>query len=231
MFSTITLQDQIKRLEEVNSHEEQLMEILKIFMESYPVLNAYLFRYSPIGYLAEGIISLSGSGLTHIGHIRDDIRALPGIYDAIHERKAKFYSRNEVLKNLSSRYILDSEIFSLLVVPISFGTVVIGYIISDKMEKGIKWDEKLLGSISLYGRLVGEVLYKTNGSGKKTNLSKRELEVMKKVAWGDSTKEIADTLGISEITVKQYVKSAINKLGAQNRTHAVAELFRNGILS
>ncbi|MDN3016991.1 LuxR C-terminal-related transcriptional regulator [Paenibacillus sp. BSR1-1] len=32
-------------------------------------------------------------------------------------------------------------------------------------------------------------------------------------------------MDISELTVKQYVKSAIKKLGAQNSTHAVGELF------
>nr|WP_275581947.1 LuxR C-terminal-related transcriptional regulator [Brevibacillus fulvus] len=62
------------------------------------------------------------------------------------------------------------------------------------------------------------------------HLSKRELEVMKKVAWGESTKEMAQSMHLSEVTVKQYVNSAIKKLNAKNRSHAVAELFRKGIL-
>ncbi|MFD2970395.1 LuxR C-terminal-related transcriptional regulator [Peribacillus deserti] len=33
-------------------------------------------------------------------------------------------------------------------------------------------------------------------------------------------------MGISELTVKQYVKTAIKKLGAHNRSHAVGELVR-----
>lgn len=41
---------------------------------------------------------------------------------------------------------------------------------------------------------------------------------------------MADSMTISELTVKQYVKSAIKKLGAQNRAHAVAELFRKELL-
>ncbi|WP_410718707.1 response regulator transcription factor [Brevibacillus sp. SIMBA_040] len=62
-------------------------------------------------------------------------------------------------------------------------------------------------------------------------LSKRELEVMRKIAWGESTKEMADSMEIREVTVKQYVKTAIKKLGAQNRSHAVGELFRRGFIS
>jgi DNA-binding CsgD family transcriptional regulator len=63
------------------------------------------------------------------------------------------------------------------------------------------------------------------------NLSKRELEVMRKISWGESMKEMADAMDISELTVKQYVKSAIKKLGAHNRSHAVSELLRRGIIS
>ncbi|MEH7455582.1 response regulator transcription factor [Gottfriedia acidiceleris] len=62
-------------------------------------------------------------------------------------------------------------------------------------------------------------------------LSKRELEVMKRIAWCESTKKMADSMNISELTVKQYVKSAIKKLGANNRSHAVGELIRKGIIS
>ena len=50
-------------------------------------------------------------------------------------------------------------------------------------------------------------------------------------AWGESSKEMADSMNISELTVKKYVKSAIKKLGANNRSHAVGELIRKGIIS
>ncbi|SFJ40672.1 regulatory protein, luxR family [Brevibacillus centrosporus] len=35
-------------------------------------------------------------------------------------------------------------------------------------------------------------------------------------------------MSISEFTVKQYIKSAIKKLGAQNRSHAIGEMYRRG---
>lgn len=62
-------------------------------------------------------------------------------------------------------------------------------------------------------------------------LSKRELDVMRKIASGENTKHMADSLHISAATVNQYVKSAVKKLGAKNRSHAVAELFRQGIIT
>lgn len=99
------------------------------------------------------------------------------------------------------------------------------------MVKDTVFDEELLSSLTLFGRDVGRILENTASHRSQKLLSKRELEVMKKIARGDTTKAIGYVLGISELTVKQYVKLALSKLGALNRTHAVAELFRRGILS
>jgi DNA-binding CsgD family transcriptional regulator len=57
------------------------------------------------------------------------------------------------------------------------------------------------------------------------------MEVMKRISWGESIKEMADSMFISEVTINQYIKTAIRKLGAQNRTQAIAELFRRGMIS
>ena len=53
-------------------------------------------------------------------------------------------------------------------------------------------------------------------------LSKRERDVLRLVAAGDSNKEIAKKLGISERTAKFHVASIFTKLGAENRARAVA---------
>jgi DNA-binding NarL/FixJ family response regulator len=79
--------------------------------------------------------------------------------------------------------------------------------------------------------LVGKYMEQSEDLKESPNLSKRELEVMRKISWGESMKEMAATMEISELTVKQYVKSAIKKLGAHNRSHAVGELLRKGIIS
>lgn len=91
--------------------------------------------------------------------------------------------------------------------------------------------DQLLSSFTNYGRQVGKVLEQNSGAEDTQLLSRRELEVMKKISWGESTKEVAAALSISEVTINQYVKSAIKKLGAQNRVQAVAELFRKGVIS
>ncbi len=51
-------------------------------------------------------------------------------------------------------------------------------------------------------------------------LSNRELEVLRELAEGQSNKEIARLLGISESTVKNHVNSILAKLRVKNRTEA-----------
>jgi DNA-binding CsgD family transcriptional regulator len=231
MTSQYTLQHRIHDLEEATCHEERLYKILEVYMDLYPVMNAYLFRFSPLGFLGEGIISLSSADMVHIGDIRDDIRSLPIIYSAINEKKAKYCSGIEYLKQTSSKYITSSNVNSIIVVPICFRSVIIGYICTTEFAKESVIDDKLLSLLTLYGKEVGKFLEKFDSVEDPQVLSKRELEVMRRIAWGESTKEMADSMEISELTVKQYVKTAIKKLGVQNRSHAIGELFRRGILS
>ncbi len=61
-------------------------------------------------------------------------------------------------------------------------------------------------------------------------LSGREREVLRLVADGLPTKQIAVSLSISERTVKFHVNSIFHKLGAENRAQAVALAAQRGLL-
>ena len=61
-------------------------------------------------------------------------------------------------------------------------------------------------------------------------LSPRELEAMTLLAVGYNRAQAADTLSISEHTLRVYVESARFKLGAMNTTHAVARALSRGII-
>ena len=52
-------------------------------------------------------------------------------------------------------------------------------------------------------------------------ISKREYEVLQKIADGLSNKEIAEALFLSESTIKTHVSSLLVKLDAKRRTQAV----------
>jgi DNA-binding NarL/FixJ family response regulator len=61
-------------------------------------------------------------------------------------------------------------------------------------------------------------------------LSPRELAVLRLVAAGQSNQQIAESLGITERTIKFHVTAIFNKLGADNRAQAVALAARRGLL-
>jgi len=61
-------------------------------------------------------------------------------------------------------------------------------------------------------------------------LTARELEVLQHASGGSRNREIANALGISEDTVKVHMKHVMEKLGARDRTEAVAIAVRRGIL-
>jgi DNA-binding NarL/FixJ family response regulator len=61
-------------------------------------------------------------------------------------------------------------------------------------------------------------------------LTEREIDVLRRVGSGNSNKQIAVQLAISEGTVKAHMKSILPKLGAHDRTHAVMIAVKGGIL-
>ena len=61
-------------------------------------------------------------------------------------------------------------------------------------------------------------------------LTEREVEVLREIANGNRNRHIAEKLFISEQTVKVHIKHIMEKLGASDRTQAVAIGVRRGIL-
>ena len=61
-------------------------------------------------------------------------------------------------------------------------------------------------------------------------LSEREVRVLSLIAAGNSNKEVAAQLSISEETAKTHVRNILAKLGAQDRTHAVTLALQRGII-
>jgi DNA-binding NarL/FixJ family response regulator len=61
-------------------------------------------------------------------------------------------------------------------------------------------------------------------------LNNREIEVLRLVSIGKANKQVASQLGVSEETVKGYLKSIFAKLGVGDRTHAVTVAARRGII-
>jgi DNA-binding NarL/FixJ family response regulator len=68
------------------------------------------------------------------------------------------------------------------------------------------------------------------GEPKTPSLSKREREILQKVADGATTRQVATDLGISPHTVKTHLERIFEKLGANDRAQAVAIAIRTGVV-
>nr|WP_315251123.1 response regulator transcription factor [uncultured Duganella sp.] len=105
----------------------------------------------------------------------------------------------------------------------------VGYLFKNSVRKNLV---ETLRNVHAGGRSipasVAHALVETrNGQ----NITKREVEVLKLAARGNSNALIAEALGISSETVKGYMSSILLKLQARDRTHAVIIALERGILS
>ena len=91
-------------------------------------------------------------------------------------------------------------------------------------------------SAAIKSAMAGEVfmtddvrkIYETRKGSK--GLSTREAQVLKLAATGGNNKEIAAQMGLSENSVKMFLKRAFFKLGASNRAEAVQLAVRRGLI-
>jgi DNA-binding NarL/FixJ family response regulator len=67
-------------------------------------------------------------------------------------------------------------------------------------------------------------------SGSRGKLTRRQREILQLLADGGSTIVAARELGLSEETVKTHTKNILARLGARNRTHAVAIALRESLI-
>ena len=74
---------------------------------------------------------------------------------------------------------------------------------------------------------VAERLAERMGS---SDLTGREIEVLKLIVAGNSNKAIANHLNISEATVKSHINSILNKLGVSDRTQAATTALQRGLV-
>jgi DNA-binding NarL/FixJ family response regulator len=86
------------------------------------------------------------------------------------------------------------------------------------------------GETYLEPRIASKVVAELGPGRKSGALSRREREVLRLIADGQSNKQIAQSLGITERTVKFHVASVLNKLGAENRAQAVALAGQRGLI-
>lgn len=91
------------------------------------------------------------------------------------------------------------------------------------------------GEAVLHPRVAARLIQEVQGTRRETlnpfsELSDREMEILRLIAGGISNREIAETLFISEKTVKSHVSNILSKLHLADRTQAAVYAWSQGIV-
>ncbi len=100
------------------------------------------------------------------------------------------------------------------------------------MVRGISRGEAPI-SRAMASKILGEFSRRVKGlqlEDPMAKLTPREREVLQLLTQGNTNKEIASALGVSENTVKNHLKNILAKLHLQNRVQAVAFALREGLV-
>jgi len=155
---------------------------------------------------------------------------LPGMDGVETTRRIKTISPRTQVVVLTS-YHEDAHIFP------SLKAGAISYILKDmKMDKLVEALHRAVqGEVTLHPRVAARVLQNIRGEGAGelqifTELTERELDVLRLIANGLTNNQIADKLVISENTVKGHVSNILSKLHLADRTQAAAYAWQQGIV-
>ncbi|HMF82030.1 MAG TPA: response regulator transcription factor [Acidimicrobiia bacterium] len=110
-----------------------------------------------------------------------------------------------------------------------------GYLLKDVEPSGLEaairlvHDGEALLDPQIAGRVMEQVAHPAQG-GDLASLTRREREVLELLGRGLSNRELADTLVVSEKTVKSHVSNILMKLGVHDRTQAALLAVRAGLV-
>jgi DNA-binding NarL/FixJ family response regulator len=111
----------------------------------------------------------------------------------------------------------------------------VGYLLKDikrdELVKAIRSVHQGMAplALSLSRERLNELTFSTDNR-KKLYLTERELTILKSITEGVTTSEIADSLFLSQASVKRSISLIFEKLGAKNRSEAVSEAYKRNLI-
>jgi two-component system NarL family response regulator len=149
-----------------------------------------------------------------------DLR-LPGMSgsETIHAIRTEFPDARIVM---ISTYVCDEEIYGAL----QAGAM--AYLVKSVQREELT--TAIRKAAAGHRHIPAEVAARLADRVSRSQLSTREIEVLRLLVSGRRNREIANTLDITEGTVKLHVSSILGKLGASDRTEAVTVALQRGIV-
>lgn len=204
----------------------------------FPFERVACISYDSEKRIKQGTIGC-GFNQNDIISIKEDVRECQAFFMAAMSRRTVLVKEALIEKLIPQRYLQLFSLRSIIIQPLISAQNVNGFLVLDPgCRHAIKHDSILFNLLQIIGNELG-FLSSKHGTFPLLSiepesakiLSPRELQVMQELAYGLTIYEIADHLGINHLTVRDYCSSLIKKLGAINRSHAMAIGFRNGMIN
>lgn len=157
------------------------------------------------------IMDLKMPGMDGIAATREITQKLPNVNVLVLTLYAEDFVREAVEAGVSGYLLKDSD--------------------SEQITKAVHQVHEGLSPIapSLTRSLVTEFA-KLSRSSRSSVLTKRQIEILSLVAEGESGKEIGARLFLSTSTVKREIRHIFDKLGVNDRAHAVSEAMKRNLI-
>lgn len=210
--------------------DRNLKKALKLFANLADFKRVALFRYQPESGLLQGVSDYNFGSPGILGFQKRCHHTLCPM--VAHDRP--LYLAEAHRNGLPAQYVKQFHFTSLIIIPLLAEKRMIGSVLADRGGYYFTPTQELLDMCARFGTVASHLLStyvaRKNGGSDLCLLSPREIEVLQLAAFGHSTKIMASLLRLSEFTVRDYLKTATEKLQAKNRTEAVAIAMRMGLI-
>jgi two-component system response regulator DegU len=183
---------------------------------------------------AQNALELIEANLPDVALLGSDLTSLSGI--DLGRKIAQYYPNTKVI--VLSPDPNDEELFEVIKTAAAacLSKRATADELSSIIRRAYSGEYPINESLMTRPRVAKQVLNQFRGftrtmEGVAAPLTKRETEILTYIAEGNSNKEIAHILEISEQTIKNHVSAILRKLNANDRAHAVALALRSGWIS
>ena len=182
----------------------------------------------------QNALELIEDNLPDVALLGSDLTSLSGI--DLSRKIAQYYPNTKVI--VLSPDPNDEELFEFIKTAAAacLSKKATGEELASTIRRAYNGEYPINESLMTRPRVARHVLNQFRGltktmEGVAAPLTKRETQILTYVAEGNTNKEIAHILSISEQTIKNHVSAILRKLNANDRAHAVALALRSGWIS
>lgn len=239
----IELQELYRTLSCCSSLKDVYTQVSLAFVKFFPFTRCAIFSYHPGTRIIQGEYGINVT--------LSDVRAIHGrlYHSQAIETAIRYQFPNHVADakgQLPNGIVRRFSIQGAWVIPLIGEEGVNGFVVADHggQRSGNRVSSEVLplaytlGLAAGYRIDKGDLLSQGSQDGASITgvvaatvmLTQRELDVLRGMADGKTSKEVATQLHISEFTVRDHVQSAMLKLHAKNKTQAVAIAIKSGLL-